>query len=81
MRTPWQLLIAVIMAPSVQTPGVNIVTPDLFQKYDTLEKFAAADLKELDRISIRIGCYRMTKNIIACCRDLVERLEEGCQEP
>ena len=53
---------------------VNIVTADLFQKYDTLEKFAAADLKELEQDIHSIGFYHMkAKNIIACCRDLVER--------
>ena len=53
---------------------VNIVTADLFQKYDTLEKFAMADLKELEQDIHSIGFYHMkAKNIIACCRDLVER--------
>ena len=49
---------------------MNIVTADLFQKYDTLEKFAAADLKELEQDIHSIGFYHMkAKNIIACCRD------------
>ena len=44
----WQLLIAVILSAQCTDARVNIVTADLFQKYDTLEKFAAADLKELE---------------------------------
>lgn len=40
-ETPWQLLIAVIMSAQCTDARVNIVTADLFKKYDTLEKFAA----------------------------------------
>ena len=73
-ETPWQLLIAVIMSAQCTDARVNIVTADLFQKYDTLEKFAGADLKELEQDIHSIGFYHMkAKNIIACCRDLVEK--------
>ena len=34
--TPWQLLIAVIMSAQCTDARVNIVTKDLFRKYDTL---------------------------------------------
>ena len=51
---------------------VNIVTADLFQKYDTLEKFANADLKELEQDIKPTGFYHnKAKNIIACTRDLL----------
>ena len=33
----WQLLIAVILSAQCTDARVNIVTKDLFQKYDTLE--------------------------------------------
>ena len=39
----WQLLIATILSAQCTDARVNLVTRDLFQKYDTLEKFAAAD--------------------------------------
>ena len=41
-ETPWQLLIAVILSAQCTDARVNLVTADLFQKYDTLEKFAGA---------------------------------------
>ena len=73
-ETPWQLLIAVIMSAQCTDARVNIVTADLFKKYDTVEKFAAADLAELEQDIHSIGFYHMkAKNIIACCRALVER--------
>ncbi|MEY8338573.1 endonuclease III [Lachnospiraceae bacterium 62-35] len=73
-ETPWQLLIAVIMSAQCTDARVNIVTADLFKKYDTLEKFAEADLKELEEDIRSTGFYRMkAKNIISCCKDLVEK--------
>lgn len=72
--TPWQLLIAVILSAQCTDARVNLVTKDLFQKYDTLEKLAAADLRELEKDIHSTGFYRMkAKNIIACCRDLLIR--------
>ena len=76
-ETPWQLLIAVIMSAQCTDARVNIVTETLFKKYDTLEKFAAADQRELEQDIHSIGFYHSkAKNIIACCQALVERLED-----
>lgn len=79
-ETPWQLLIAVILSAQCTDARVNLVTRDLFRKYDTLEKFAGADQAELEKDIHSIGFYRMkAKNIIACCRRLVT--EYGGQVP
>lgn len=68
----WQLLIAVILSAQCTDARVNIVTAELFQKYDTLEKFAEADLAELEQDIHSIGFYHSkAKNIISCCRDLI----------
>lgn len=73
-ETPWQLFIAVIMSAQCTDARVNIVTADLFKKYDTLEKFASADLTELENDIRSIGFYRMkAKNIISCSKTLVEK--------
>lgn len=73
-ETPWQLLIAVILSAQCTDARVNIVTKDLFKKYDSPERFAAADLKELEQDIHSLGFYHMkAKNIISCCQDLVER--------
>lgn len=70
----WQLLIAVIMSAQCTDARVNLVTKDLFRKYDTLEKFAYAELEELEQDIHSIGFYHMkAKNIISCSRDLVEK--------
>lgn len=68
----WQLLIAVILSAQCTDARVNIVTKDLFQKYNSLEKFANADLKELEKDIHSIGFYHnKAKNIIACTQRLL----------
>lgn len=75
-ETNWQLLIAVILSAQCTDARVNIVTKDLFQKYDTLEKFANADLEELEQDIHSIGFYHnKAKNIIACAKKLVEEFD------
>lgn len=69
----WQLLIAVILSAQCTDARVNIVTADLFQKYDSLEKFANADVKEMEQDIHSIGFYHSkAKNIIACAKRLIE---------
>lgn len=72
-ETPWQLLIAVILSAQCTDARVNIVTRDLFVKYDTLDKFANADLKELENDIRSTGFFHnKAKNIIACAKRLIE---------
>lgn len=69
-ETPWQLLIAVILSAQCTDARVNIVTETLFKKYDTLEKFANADLAELEEDIRSTGFYHnKAKNIISWCKD------------
>lgn len=76
--TPWQLLIATILSAQCTDERVNQVTRGLFQKYDSLEKFAYADQKELEEDIRSTGFYRnKAKNIIGCTRVLIEKYN-GC---
>lgn len=69
----WQLLIATILSAQCTDARVNIVTKDLFTKYDTLEKFAKADQKELERDIYATGFYKnKAKNIIACANRIID---------
>lgn len=73
-ETPWQLLIATILSAQCTDERVNIVTKDLFKKYDSLEKFAGADLKELERDIHSTGFYHnKAKNIIGCTQALLHK--------
>lgn len=72
-ETPEQLLIATMLSAQCTDARVNIVTKDLFRKYPTVEDFAKADLKELEKDIHSTGFYHnKAKNIIACCKELVE---------
>lgn len=74
--TPWQLLIATMLSAQCTDARVNIVTKDLFQKYDSVDKFANADLKELEQDIKPTGFYHnKAKNIIACTKALIERFD------
>ena len=69
-----QLLIATMLSAQCTDARVNMVTEDLFKKYITAEDFANADLKELEREIHSTGFYHnKAKNIIACCKQLVEK--------
>lgn len=69
-----QLLIATMLSAQCTDARVNMVTKDLFQKYQTVYDFAAADLKELEQDIHSTGFYHnKAKNIIACCNQLIER--------
>ena len=70
----WQLLIATMLSAQCTDARVNIVTKDLFQKYRSVKDFANADLKELEKDIHSTGFYHnKAKNIIACCKQLLER--------
>ncbi|SDB31061.1 endonuclease III [Eubacterium oxidoreducens] len=69
----WQLLMATILSAQCTDARVNIVTKDLFVKYDSLEKFANADVKELEEDIRSTGFYRnKAKNMIACARRIID---------
>ena len=71
-ENPWQLLIAVMMSAQTTDKSVNAITEHLFQKYQSVEDFANADLKELENDIRKIGLYRnKAKNIIGICQALI----------
>ena len=72
-ETPWQLLIATILSAQCTDDRVNQVTKLLFMKYPTIEAFAGADIRELEKDVFSTGFYRnKAKNIINCCKKLLE---------
>ncbi len=47
-KTPHQLLVATILSAQCTDERVNMVTPELFKKYKSVNDFADADIKELE---------------------------------
>ncbi|NLK73952.1 MAG: endonuclease III [Clostridiales bacterium] len=75
-ETPWQLLIATILSAQCTDARVNMVTKDLFKKYPTLEAFAKADVKELEKDIHSTGFYKnKARNIIACANRLIDEYD------
>lgn len=73
-ETPWQLLVATMLSAQCTDARVNIVTEDLFKKYDSVGAFADADLKELEQDIKPTGFYHnKAKNIIACMKDIRDK--------
>jgi endonuclease III len=71
---PLQLLIATILSAQCTDARVNMVTPALFARYPDAKAFATARPRELEEMIHSTGFFRnKARNIIACCRELVER--------
>lgn len=71
---PLQLLIATILSAQCTDERVNQVTPALFARYPDARAFANADPRELETMIQSTGFFRnKAKNIIACCRAIVEK--------
>lgn len=72
----YELLIATMLSAQTTDIKVNMVTKLLFEKYDTIEKLAAADIEEIKNIIRPIGTYnKKAKNIISIANKLKEN---GC---
>jgi len=71
---PLQLLVATILSAQCTDKRVNLVTAELFKKYNTARDFAGAPLAEIEAAVKTTGFFRnKAKNIKACCAALVER--------
>jgi endonuclease-3 len=76
-RTPFELLIAVILSAQATDKGVNIATRTLYKHANTPEQIYALGVEGLSKYIKTIGLYNAkAKNIIETCRLLVE-LHEG----
>ena len=71
---PIQLLVATILSAQCTDDRVNIVTKDLFKKYRTAKDYATAGSHEFESEIRSSGFFRAkTRNIINCCKALVEK--------
>ena len=79
-QTPWQLLVATILAAQSTDQQVNKLTAPLFARYPTPETLAALSLEELEQLIKSCGLYHnKAKNILATCRILLD--EQGGEVP
>ncbi|MBR7072250.1 MAG: endonuclease III, partial [Eubacterium sp.] len=62
---PFELLVATRLSAQCTDARVNLVTPELFSTYKTLDDYANADVKDIERIIKSCGFYHdKAKSII-----------------
>jgi endonuclease-3 len=72
-KSPFQIMIATILAAQCTDERVNRITPSLFKKYKTIADFSKAKQSELEKEIHSTGFYKnKTKNIIAASKKLME---------
>ena len=81
----WQLLFAVRLSAQCTDARVNLVTPDLFAKYPTLEAFSQAELSDVEELIHSCGFYHSkAKDLIASAqmllRDYGGRVPDSMEE-
>ena len=68
-ETPVQLMVATILSAQCTDARVNLVTPELFQRFPDAAALAGADVAELENLVRSTGFYRnKAKNIQAACQ-------------
>ncbi len=79
-KTPFQLVVAVMLSAQCTDERVNKTTPELFSRCKTIEDFANIDINELEKIIHPCGFYRnKAKNIKLCAKQVLENF--GGQVP
>ena len=73
-RTPFELLIAVILSAQCTDERVNKITARLFENYNTPEKMLTLTQTELEKYIFSAGLYKSkAEHILSACRDIVEK--------
>lgn len=79
-RSPFELLIAVILSAQCTDARVNLTTPHLFAKYPDARALAGADPADVEQIIKSCGFFRQkTKSVISAAQGLVA--EHGGRVP
>ena len=57
-RSPWELLVAVILSAQCTDKMVNTVTPALFSTYPTIQHMASAPIQHIETLIKKTGFYK-----------------------
>ena len=72
----YELLFATRLSAQCTDARVNLVTPELFATYPTLEAFAAATPESVGKIIHSCGLYKTkARDLVACAQALLERFD------
>ena len=71
-RSAWELLVATILSAQCTDVRVNMVTPALFEKYPTVQDFAALEPEQLEPDIRSTGFFRnKSKSVVGAARKVV----------
>ena len=71
-RSAWELLVATILSAQCTDVRVNLVTPVLFEKYPTVQDFAALEPEQLEPDIRSTGFFRnKSKSLVGAARKVV----------
>lgn len=72
-RNPYELLVATILSAQCTDERVNMVTPELFERYPTPEDLAGARPEDVEEIIRSTGFYRQkTRSLLGMAESVVE---------
>ena len=72
-KTPFQMVVAVMLSAQCTDERVNKTTPQLFERCKTIQDFANIDITELESIIHPCGFYKnKAKNIKLCATQVLE---------
>ena len=75
-KTPFQIVVAVMLSAQCTDERVNKTTPALFERCKTIQDFADIDIKELEDIIHPCGFYKnKAKNIKLCAKQVIENFD------
>lgn len=75
-KSAWELLVATILSAQSTDVRVNMVTPILFQKYPTVQDFAALKPEELEPDIYSTGFFRnKSKSLVGSARKLIDEFD------
>lgn len=71
-KSAWELLVATILSAQATDVRVNMVTPELFKKYPTVEEFAALKPEQLEPDIRSTGFFRnKSKSVVGAAKKIV----------
>lgn len=76
-RTPWELLVAVILSAQCTDKKVNEVTARLFKKYRTLDAYAHASQSDFEKDIYETGFYRQKAKHIRAAALMLKKQFHG----
>ncbi len=75
-RNPFELLVATILSAQCTDERVNMVTPELFRAYPSVQAMATAHVEDVARIVRSTGFFNnKAKNIVAAAQVILERFQ------